>query len=38
LAAALAAAEEAHRVELPVPIKLIDNVGEADAGGNTRAA
>src|SRR5215831_349403 len=36
LAAALAAAEEKHRVERPIRVTLIDKAVEADAGGNTR--
>jgi tricarballylate dehydrogenase len=36
LAAALAAAEENHRVEEPIRITLIDKAVETDAGGNTR--
>jgi tricarballylate dehydrogenase len=36
LAAALAAAEEARRLEQPIRITLIDKAAEADAGGNTR--
>jgi tricarballylate dehydrogenase len=36
LAAALAAAEENHKVEEPIRITLIDKAVETDAGGNTR--
>jgi tricarballylate dehydrogenase len=36
LAAALSAAEEAHRRQRPVAITLLDKAPETDAGGNTR--
>ena len=36
LAAALSAAEEAHRRELPINITMVDKALELEAGGNTR--